>query len=97
MGSKNPTDKGVVKSELQDPKPIVPRGPPTEYRLQVRLFDGSSVRSSFTPTQSIRNDVRAWLDQKMEDDNRPYNLKHILTPLPVKLCPSPKNRKLSET
>ncbi|KAJ5967387.1 hypothetical protein N7501_003635 [Penicillium viridicatum] len=82
MGSKKPTDKGVVKSELQEPKPIVPRGPPTEYRLQVRLFDGSSVRSSFTPTQSIRNDVRAWLDQKMEDDNRPYNLKHILTPLP---------------
>lgn len=82
MGSKKPTDKGVLKSELQEPKPIVPRGPPTEYRLQVRLFDGSSVRSSFTPTQSIRNDVRAWLDQKMEGDNRPYNLKHILTPLP---------------
>ncbi|CAG8905339.1 unnamed protein product [Penicillium egyptiacum] len=81
MGSKKPTDKGVVKSEHQEPKPIV-RGPPTEYRLQVRLFDGSSVRSSFTPTQSIRNDVRAWLDQKMEGDNRPYNLKHILTPLP---------------
>lgn len=82
MGSKKPIDKGVVKSERQEPKPIVSRGPPTEYRLQVRLFDGSSVRSSFTPTQSIRNDVRAWLDQKMEGDNRPYNLKHILTPLP---------------
>ncbi|KGO71255.1 Uncharacterized protein PITC_063360 [Penicillium italicum] len=82
MGSKKPIDKGVVKSEIQEPKPVVPRGPPTEYRLQVRLFDGSSVRSSFTPTQSIRNDVRAWLDQKMEGDNRPYNLKHILTPLP---------------
>lgn len=82
MGSKKPIDKAVVKSEHQEPKPIVARGPPTEYRLQVRLFDGSSVRSSFTPTQTIRNDVRAWLDQKMEDDNRPYNLKHILTPLP---------------
>ncbi|KAJ5472546.1 hypothetical protein N7530_006547 [Penicillium desertorum] len=82
MGSKKPTDKAVAKSEQQEPKPIVPRGPPTEYRLQVRLFDGSSVRSSFTPTQTIRNDVRAWLDQKMEGDNRPYNLKHILTPPP---------------
>ncbi|KAJ5427943.1 hypothetical protein N7445_009397 [Penicillium cf. griseofulvum] len=82
MGSKKPTDKGVAKNEPQEPKPVVPRGPPTEYRLQVRLFDGSSVRSSFTPTQTIRNDVRAWLDQKMEGDNRPYNLKHILTPLP---------------
>ncbi|QQK47870.1 UBX [Penicillium digitatum] len=82
MGSKKPTDKVVVKNEPQEPKPRVPRGPPNEYRLQVRLFDGSSVRSSFAPTQSIRNDVRAWLDQKMEGDNRPYNLKHILTPLP---------------
>jgi hypothetical protein len=82
MGSKKPTDKGVAKNEPKEPKPVVPRGPPTEYRLQVRLFDGSSVRSSFTPTQNIRNDVRAWLDQKMEGDNRPYNLKHILTPLP---------------
>ncbi|KAJ5154187.1 uncharacterized protein N7500_009626 [Penicillium coprophilum] len=82
MGSKKPTDKGAVKSERQEPKPVVPRGPPTEYRLQVRLFDGSSVRSSFTPSQNIRYDVRAWLDQKMEGDNRPYNLKHILTPLP---------------
>ncbi|KAF9245506.1 hypothetical protein DTO027I6_8222 [Penicillium roqueforti] len=82
MGSKNPTAKGVVKSEHQEPKTIVSRGPPTEYRLQVRLFDGSSVRSSFAPTQSIRNDVRAWLDEKMEGDNRPYNLKHILTPFP---------------
>ncbi|KAJ5372223.1 hypothetical protein N7517_004229 [Penicillium concentricum] len=82
MGSKKPTDEGVVKSERQESKPVVPRGPPTEYRLQVRLFDGRSVRSSFTPTQNIRNDVRAWLDEKMEGDNRPYNLKHILTPLP---------------
>ncbi|KAI2786654.1 hypothetical protein POX_g09042 [Penicillium oxalicum] len=64
------------------PRPAVPRGPPTEYRLQVRLFDGRSIRSSFTPTQTIRNDVRPWLDQQMTDDRRPYNLKHVLTPLP---------------
>ncbi|KAJ5520530.1 hypothetical protein N7463_000983 [Penicillium fimorum] len=82
MGSKKLTDKGAVKSERQETKPVVPRGPPTEFRLQVRLFDGRSVRSSFTPTQNIRNDVRAWLDEKMEGENRPYNLKHILTPLP---------------
>ncbi|KAJ5780973.1 hypothetical protein N7457_006133 [Penicillium paradoxum] len=85
MGSKKTIDKNSAKSGTpseQPPKSTVPRGPPTQYRLQVRLFDGSSVRSSFTPTQSIRNDVRPWLDQKMEGDNRPYNLKHMLTPLP---------------
>ncbi|KAJ5710825.1 hypothetical protein N7488_004981 [Penicillium malachiteum] len=64
------------------PKPPVARGPPSQYRLQVRLFDGTSVRSSFSPTQTIRSDVRLWLDQQMNSEQRPYNLKHILTPLP---------------
>lgn len=68
--------------EEPKPQPPVPRGPPSQYRLQVRLFDGRSIRSSFTPTQTIRGDVRPWLDDQMEDDHRPYNLKHILTPLP---------------
>ncbi|KAJ5766507.1 uncharacterized protein N7511_004123 [Penicillium nucicola] len=84
--SQKPTSKSVGENastgEPPEPKPAVPRGPPTQYRLQVRLFDGSSVRSSFKPTQSIRNDVRPWLDQQMEGDSRPYNLKHILNPLP---------------
>ncbi|KAJ6026823.1 uncharacterized protein N7446_004577 [Penicillium canescens] len=84
--SQRPTDNGAEKSaapsEPSELKPAIPRGPPAQYRLQVRLFDGSSVRSSFKPTQSIRNDVRPWLDQQMEGDNRPYNLKHILNPLP---------------
>ncbi|KAJ5624583.1 hypothetical protein N7510_000892 [Penicillium lagena] len=69
-------------AEQPEPQPRAPRPPPSQYRLQVRLFDGSSVRSSFKPSQTIRNDVRPWLDPQMADDNRPYNLKHILTPLP---------------
>ncbi|RHZ47292.1 UBX domain protein [Aspergillus thermomutatus] len=56
--------------------------PPKQYRLQVRLFDGSSVRNSFAPSQTIRGDVRPWLDGLLQDEKRPYNLKHILTPLP---------------
>lgn len=72
----------TLTEEAPKPKPAAPTGPPSHYRLQVRLFDGRSVRSSFLPTQTIRGDVRPWLDQQMVDDNRPYNLKHILTPLP---------------
>ncbi|PYH98743.1 hypothetical protein BO71DRAFT_394907 [Aspergillus ellipticus CBS 707.79] len=56
--------------------------PPKQYRLQVRLFDGSSVRSSFTPTQTIRADIRPWLESQMVEEKHPFNLKHILTPLP---------------
>ncbi|KAJ5288549.1 hypothetical protein N7478_001579 [Penicillium angulare] len=66
----------------RDLKPKEAPGNPTQYRLQVRLFDGSSIRSSFSPSQTIRSDVRSWLDQKMGTEQRPYNLKHILTPLP---------------
>lgn len=85
--SQNPTKPATRKPlspTVEDPKPQPqpPRGPPSEYRLQVRLFDGRSIRSSFTPTQTIRNDVRPWLDKQMIEDKRPYNLKQILTPLP---------------
>ncbi|XRM43207.1 hypothetical protein ABZX51_006404 [Aspergillus tubingensis] len=69
------------KEPATQPAERRPPSPPKQYRLQVRLFDGSSVRSSFTPTQTIRNDVRPWLDSQMEERS-PYNLKHILTPLP---------------
>lgn len=77
-----PSKKATPSSEERKPQPPVPRGPPSQYRLQVRLFDGSSVRSSFSPTQTIRSDVRPWLDGQMGTEQRPYNLKHILTPLP---------------
>lgn len=75
----------ITKNEKPavEPSPSrpTPKGPPTQYRLQVRLFDGSSVRSTFDPSHTIHRDVRPWLDSQLEE-NRPYNLKFILTPLP---------------
>ncbi|KAB8236811.1 UBX domain protein [Aspergillus alliaceus] len=65
----------------EERKPQTP-APPKQYRLQVRLFDGSSIRSSFMPSQTIRGHVRPWIDEQSADGKRPYNLKHILTPLP---------------
>ncbi|KAL6233560.1 hypothetical protein BDW75DRAFT_185408 [Aspergillus navahoensis] len=63
------------------PRPTSTPGLPSQYRLQVRLFDGSSVRSTFSPLHTIREDVRPWLDNQLEE-KRPYNLKLIMTPLP---------------
>ncbi|KAJ0422120.1 hypothetical protein BJY00DRAFT_97144 [Aspergillus carlsbadensis] len=74
-------------ARVEKPTPESPANPastpeaPTQYRLQVRLFDGRSVRSTFSPSHTIRKDVRPWLDSQMEE-RKPYNLKHILTPLP---------------
>lgn len=78
---KETPETSTRKTVDTEPRPKLAPTPPKQYRLQVRLFDGSSVRSSFTPSQTIRRDVRPWLDEKM-DEQRPYNLKHILTPLP---------------
>ncbi|PYH80766.1 hypothetical protein BO82DRAFT_355243 [Aspergillus uvarum CBS 121591] len=91
--SEQPPRKTLSKPVASTPKPTPPSpqidtpqvqqppSPPTQYRLQIRLFDGSSVRSSFSPSQTIRADVRPWLDTQMLEEKRPYNLKHILTPL----------------
>ncbi|KAI9039127.1 UBX domain protein [Aspergillus affinis] len=76
-----PTSPPPKPETEQEPAPKPQPTPPRQYRLQVRLFDGSSVRSSFTPSQTIRGDVRPWVDSQLEE-KRPYNLKHILTPLP---------------
>ncbi|KAL4922193.1 hypothetical protein BDW62DRAFT_78901 [Aspergillus aurantiobrunneus] len=77
----NKTEQSADEQPAARPTPTP--GPPTQYRLQVRLFDGSSVRSTFSPSNTIHKDVRPWLDDQLEE-KKPYNLKHILTPLPNK-------------
>lgn len=61
--------------------------PPSKYSkecaLQVRLFDGSTIRSRFPSEGSLRADVRPWIDKQQTGDV-PYNFKHVLTPLPNK-------------
>lgn len=53
----------------------------TEVRVQVRTFDGSTLRSTFQLTSTLSKDVRPWIDTE-SDITAPYNLKLILTPLP---------------
>ncbi|OAP65000.1 hypothetical protein AYL99_00972 [Fonsecaea erecta] len=59
-----------------------------DVRVQVRTFDGSTLRNTFPPTSTITKDIRPWIDSatSTSSPNRtsgvPYNLKLILTPLP---------------
>ncbi|KAK5317134.1 hypothetical protein LTR93_008909 [Exophiala xenobiotica] len=53
----------------------------TEVRVQVRTFDGSTLRSTFQPTSTLTKDIRPWIDSE-SITTTPYNLKLILTPLP---------------
>ncbi len=55
----------------------------SEVRIQVRTFEGSTLRSSFPRTATIATHVRPWIDSNAEHKT-PYNLKIILTPLPTR-------------
>ncbi|KAM0355710.1 hypothetical protein ACHAPU_000095 [Fusarium lateritium] len=51
--------------------------------LQVRLFDGSTLRSRFKTTAHLK-EIRKWVDQNRTDGAQPYTFKQVLTPLPNK-------------
>lgn len=52
-----------------------------ECALQVRLFDGSTVRSRFSSDQTLRGNVRPWID-RIKSDDIPYTFKQVSSPLP---------------
>lgn len=56
--------------------------------LQVRLFDGSTLRSRFK-SETVLKEVRSWVDESRTDGKQPYTFKQVLTPLP--------NRNIDET
>jgi hypothetical protein len=62
-------------------------------KLQVRLFDGRTIRSTFPRTASLQTEVRKWVDEEFgklaaDDPNinnkqlPPYFFRHILAPQP---------------
>jgi UBX domain len=52
--------------------------------LQVRLFDGSTIRSRFPSSATLRKDIRRWVDAENQNSKDPYTFKVVLTPLPNK-------------
>lgn len=56
-----------------------------EVRLQIRLFDGSSIRKTFLPSNTIRHHVRPWIDEQRSSGAVPYTLKQILAPHPNRI------------
>ncbi|PSR83852.1 hypothetical protein BD289DRAFT_500788 [Coniella lustricola] len=50
--------------------------------LQVRLFDGSTIRARFPSDATLSTEVRQWIDEARTDETDPYTFKVILTPLP---------------
>ena len=50
--------------------------------VQVRLLDGSTIRSRFPSNHTLRTHVRAWVDEQRSDGDVPYTFKQILAPKP---------------
>ncbi|KAF9976457.1 hypothetical protein BGZ73_008525 [Actinomortierella ambigua] len=48
-------------------------------RLNVRLFDGSSIRNVFQATDTL-SVVREWIDQNRGEDDTPYNIVQVIPP-----------------
>lgn len=76
-------------AESADPVQQAPRtsqrGPtgaaPTHCALQIRLFDGTSIRSRFTSDSTLSAAVRAYVAEQ-SDTTIPYNFRQMQTPLP---------------
>jgi len=74
--------EGLVNRQLaSEMKPPRPR-PSSNCAVQVRLFDGSIIRSTFPSDQTLGKNVRQWIDEQRADGDVPYTFRQILAPLP---------------
>ncbi|KAI0162053.1 hypothetical protein GGR57DRAFT_453039 [Xylariaceae sp. FL1272] len=53
-----------------------------QCNLQVRLLDGSTIRSKFESDKTLGKEVRKWIDEQRTDGDAPYQFRVVLTPLP---------------
>lgn len=71
-----------VGTSSSDTKEIHLSSTSKKCALQVRLLDGTTLRSHFSSDQTLSKDVRSWIDSKRTDGDAPYNFKQILSPPP---------------
>lgn len=71
-------DQQLANEMCRRPKPESAQ----ECAIQVRMFDGSTIRNRFPSDQTLRTNVRSWVDKERSDGDFPYTFKQILAPLP---------------
>lgn len=77
-GSQIPTPTQPVSGNLRGPFKDQECG----CALQIRLFDGSTIRSRFSLHNTLQKEVRQWVDAQLADKDIPYTFKQVLTPHP---------------
>ena len=73
---------GLVNQQLAQEVAQSQSKPTGECAVQVRLFDGSTIRQRFPSDHSLRGNVRPWIETQRADGDAPYTFKQILTPMP---------------
>ena len=74
---------GLINQQLSNELSHGPRlAKAKECAIQVRMFDGSTIRNRFPSEQTLRTNVRPWVDKERLDGDLPYTFKQILAPLP---------------
>ena len=74
---------GLVDQQLSGELNNMPRSIEAKVcAIQVRMFDGSTIRNRFPSDQTLRMGVRPWVDKERLDGDFPYVFKQILAPLP---------------
>lgn len=85
MDSDASTAAAGSSSPAEPPIQLRSRGGGPTCNLQVRLFDGSTVRGRFSRDDTLGNHVRKWVDDNRTDGDGPYTFRILLTPLPNKV------------
>ncbi|TKA72161.1 hypothetical protein B0A49_03920 [Cryomyces minteri] len=85
-GESEAPDAGQTQRSQQSSQPTRPAS--STCALQVRLFDGSTIRTHFEDpqTQTLSTAVRSWIDQHLTNTSSaplpPYTFRQILSPHP---------------
>ncbi|KAL6871309.1 hypothetical protein J3F83DRAFT_734975 [Trichoderma novae-zelandiae] len=82
--SRRASDAAASTSPMQSKLPSTSTKKVSEMAsIQVRLFDGSTIRSRFKTADPLTV-VRQWVDETRGETKGPYTFKQVLTPLPNK-------------
>ncbi|KAI1366638.1 hypothetical protein F5Y08DRAFT_123468 [Xylaria arbuscula] len=76
-----------TSSSLRERKPKAgtPGAGGDHCSLQVRLLDGTTIRTRFASDKTLGSDVRKWVDAERTDGDAPYSFRVVLTPRPNKV------------
>ncbi|KAI4264592.1 MAG: hypothetical protein L6R42_000296 [Xanthoria sp. 1 TBL-2021] len=73
-------DKETEPTDAKPPQHWAASG--QQCSLQIRLFNGLTIREKFAPQETLSKNVRTWIAEQRTDGDTPFTLKQIVAPSP---------------